>query len=175
MMTDWLRPILDFLTGLVKQPTEDDLPPMSITKHFTLAEFTRSDTADRLGLDNTPEPRHEANLGILANKLEQVRALLSDVPIIISSGYRSVKVNKAVGGVQNSDHAQGLAADFNVQGLSAKEACQRIANSDIKFDQLIWEQGENGDWVHFGVGLRMRREVLSWRSGKGYVTGLVKL
>ena len=76
---------------------------MNISEHFTLEEFTHSEAAARLGLDNTPGPIVTAYLKKTAVLMEQVRALLGK-PIIVHSGYRSPQVNKAVGGVATSAH-----------------------------------------------------------------------
>jgi len=145
---------------------------MQLTAHFRLIEFTRSDTASRKGIDNTPSDEHLTNLHRLAETLEEVRELLG-YPIIITSGYRSPALNRAVGGVSNSSHAQGLAADFHCPGYGSDyDVCRMIAGSRIEFDQLIFEQAAT-TWVHLGVGERMRREVMSWRAGRGYRAGIV--
>lgn len=147
---------------------------MQLTPHFTLAEFTRSDTAARLGIDNTPTRHHLANLHVLAAKLEEVRALLG-CPIIITSGYRSPALNTAVDGSSTSSHCEGLAADFHAPAFGPDQAvAQAIADSALEFDQLIFEQART-HWVHLGVGDRMRREVLSWRSGRGYQSGIARI
>lgn len=147
---------------------------MQLSPHFTLAEFIRSDTAAARGIDNTPGPEHLANLKQLARALEDVRALLGH-PIIITSGYRSSALNKAVDGSATSSHSQGLAADFHCPDYGSDfDVCRRIAASRVKFDQLIFEQA-NSTWVHFGIGDQMRRDVMSWRSGKGYRNGIVKI
>lgn len=148
---------------------------MKLSEHFTLAEFTRSDTARMLGIDNTPTRHHLANLHVLAAKLEEVRALLGNHPIVITSGYRSPALNAAVDGSATSSHCEGLAADFHVPAFGPDQAvAQAIADSALEFDQLIFEQART-TWVHFGVGDRMRREVLSWRSGRGYQRGIVRI
>ena len=81
---------------------------MNLTPHFTLAELTASATGQRLGIDNTPPPEHLAKLTLTAEMLERVRALLQ-TPVIVTSGYRSMRLNVAVGGVTSSDHARGQA------------------------------------------------------------------
>lgn len=142
---------------------------IQLTKHFKLREFTRSATADQLGIDNAPSAEHLKNLTNLANTLEEVRTLIGS-PIIISSGYRSPELNKAVGGVVNSDHANGLAADFSAPKFgTVEQVSKKIANSAIKFDQLIFEQ----TWVHLSIGTRMRQQVLSLVRGR-YVNGIVR-
>lgn len=147
---------------------------MQLSNHFSLDELVRSDTAKSRGIDNTPGPDHLRNLGTLVLRLEEVRALLGK-PMLISSGYRSPALNAAVGGSGTSDHAQGLAADFvSPQYGAVMDICRAIEASGIKFDQLIFEQGAT-EWVHFGLGPRMRRQVMSWSKKSGYVMGLRKL
>lgn len=148
---------------------------MRLSAHFTLAELTRSDTAQARGIDNAPSPTHLANLMRLAATLEEVRAALGGMPILISSGYRSPALNRAVGGSSTSDHANGLAADFTCPRFgSVMQVCQVISISDLQFDQLIYEQGAT-EWVHLGIGTRMRQQVMSWSSRAGYVNGIVRL
>lgn len=138
---------------------------MQLSPHFTLAEFTRSDTADRLKIANTPTKAHQANLQRLAAHLEKVRSLLGDRPITVNSAYRNPAVNRAVGGVKTSDHAQGHAADIVVHGLSAYEVAKRIRDSGIKFDQLILETSRKV--VHISFAPRMRQQVLTQEGGAG--------
>lgn len=148
---------------------------MRLSEHFTLEEFTRSATATARGIDNTPNAAQLENLKRLAAALEDVRKLLGGKPIIISSGFRSAALNKAVGGSPTSDHANGLAADFTCPKYGSVESiCRAIATSKVPFDQIIYEQGGT-DWVHFGIGSRMRRQILSWAPGKGYVVGIHRL
>ena len=130
-----------------------------LTQHFTLEELTHSQVAVRFGYDNTPPPIAVTHLKMLAVLLEQVRTLL-DVPLIVSSGYRSERVNLAVGGKPNSKHSLGLAADFTApQYGSPLEVAQRISASNVLFDQLIHEFGS---WVHIGIALeRPRLELLT--------------
>lgn len=157
------------------QNQKDKEKMLRLTRNFMLSEFTKSDTAVRRRIDNTPKGIHLENIKSLALKLEDVRFILDNNPIIISSGYRSPELNRAVGGVPSSSHAMGLAADFTCPGFgSVEEVCRAISESNLPFDQLIFEQGYN-DWVHLGFGPRMRREVLSWKSGKGYVKGVQRL
>ena len=83
---------------------------MQLTANFTLEEFTRSTAADRLGIDNTPNPQEIANIRRLCVEILQP-ARLALGPIQISSGFRSKALNKAVGGVSDSAHRLGFAAD----------------------------------------------------------------
>jgi hypothetical protein len=140
---------------------------MKLSPHFHLDEFTDSQTAQRRGLDNTPPPEVVERLKVTAEGLERVRALLGK-PILISSGYRSPAVNRAVGGASKSAHVLGYAADFISPGYGKPLAiCRAIVGSDIDFDQII----EEGTWVHISFDPRMRREVLTKTKG-GYKAGL---
>jgi zinc D-Ala-D-Ala carboxypeptidase len=132
-----------------------------LSDHFALSEFTISQAAARAGLRNEPLSSHIENLRRLAQVLEQVRTLLGNRPILISSGYRSPAVNGLVGGSLSSAHTQGLAADFTCPGFGTPlNVCQAIADSGIPFEQLIYE----GTWVHVAVataGATPRRELLT--------------
>ena len=146
---------------------------MRLSQHFTLDEFTLSQTAVRSGIDNSPPPDVLENLRALAAFLEDVRENFQS-PLLISSGYRSPAVNEAVGGAKNSAHLSGLAADFTIPSYGPPLAVAKsIAKSDLQFDQLIHEFGR---WVHVAIappGKTPRREVLSIRSAaEGYIPGL---
>ncbi len=137
-----------------------------MTPHFKLDEFTRSDTAARMGNANTPRPEHLPNLQALAEFLEKVKALpkIAGRPVVIESAYRNPEVNAAVGGVPNSDHCLGLAADIEVPGLSDLAVAEAIRDSELDFDQLIREDGRT---VHVSINPRMRRQVLRQPGGPG--------
>ena len=140
-----------------------------LTTHFSLEELTRSDTAVRLGIDNTPSDAILANLNVLAQGLEQVRSLLNifNRPVIISSGYRCPKLNKALHGASNSAHMNGYAADFICPDFGTPlDIVKRIATSDLQFDQVIQE----GTWVHISFDPKMRRDVLTAHFVNGVAT-----
>lgn len=120
---------------------------MMLTPHFSLDEFTTSQTAARLGIDNTPNAQALANLIRTAGLLEQVRALFGK-PIRVSSGYRSDAVNFHVGGKKNSQHVVGCAVDFTVQGVALKDIMDTIIANDLPYDQLIHEFNS---WIHISV------------------------
>ena len=144
---------------------------MQLSRHFTLEELTVSQEAARRGLDNTPDAETIENLKRLAILLEEIRLLLGP-PIIVSSGYRSPKVNSIVGGSSNSAHKYGLAADFTCPGYgSVYEVCMAIRDSGIVYDQLILEFGA---WVHIGLSDEPRRQNLSIFKGTGYLPGIVE-
>lgn len=124
---------------------------MQISKHLSLGEVSRSETAKRKGISNTPSGEHLENFKKLAeNIFEPIREHFG-VPIHISSGYRSKELNSAIGGSLSSQHCQGEAIDIDMDGTSITNA--QIFNyikSNLNFDQLIWEFGtdSNPDWVH---------------------------
>ncbi len=139
---------------------------MNLSRNFTLAELTQSQTAARQGIDNTPGPAVLACLVRTAALLEQVRALVGG-PVAVSSGYRSAALNRAVGGAANSAHVLGLAADITVPGISPRSLALLIRESGIEFDQLIVE----GTWVHIGLALgELRRDILTAHFNGGHVT-----
>jgi len=131
---------------------------VNLTPHFTLEELTASQSAARLGLDNTPAPEMVDALKRTAQLLEEVRALLGK-PVLVSSGYRAPAVNRAVGGAANSAHMLGCAADFSCPAYgSPLDICRAIARSDIAFDQVIHEFRA---WVHIAWAPSPRRQVLT--------------
>jgi putative chitinase len=136
---------------------------MRLTEHFLLEEFTLSSTALALGIPNDPTPEHLENLKHLAECMETVRALF-DKPIEITSGYRNPQINAAVGGVPNSAHALGHAADFHVHGFIDLDAAKRIRDSALKFDQLIFEKNR---CVHISFDPQLRQQVLRQPGGPG--------
>jgi zinc D-Ala-D-Ala carboxypeptidase len=137
---------------------------MMLSEHFNLNEFTASETATRKGIDNTPPAVVTEKLRMLAATLEQVRSLLGNNSIRISSGYRCLALNRAIGSGDLSAHVLGYAVDFTCPKFGTpKEVANKIAESPIKFDQIIYE----GTWIHLSVDPRNRREVLTAHFGKG--------
>lgn len=131
---------------------------MKLSEHFTLAEFTASQTAARRGIDNTPPPAILDRLKITAAGMEKVRAVLGK-PITVSSAYRSPALNKAVGGAKNSAHVEGWAVDFNCHAFGTPlEVARKIQTSGIAYDQIIHEFGS---WVHISFDRRMRGQELT--------------
>jgi hypothetical protein len=132
---------------------------MKLTEHFNLSEFVISQEAAARGIDNTPPAWALPNLQRVALLLEDVRALLGGFPILISSGWRCIELNKALrGSSSTSAHMQGLAADFIVPGYGDPySVCKAIESSELEFDQLIHEI----TWVHLATGGAMRRHVLT--------------
>jgi hypothetical protein len=123
---------------------------MKLTAHYDLSEFTRSESAKREGLDNTPTAEHLENIKILCEKvLEPIR--LKYGSINISSGYRGKMLNHFIGGSVNSDHCLGRAADIDMDdsgsGVTNKEIFDYIKDN-LEIDQLINEF--NYSWIHVG-------------------------
>jgi len=133
---------------------------MNLSPHFTLAEFTASQTAARRGIVNTPPPEVLARLKVTAAGMEKVRAVLGK-PVTVSSAYRSPALNKAVGGAKNSAHVEGWAVDFNCHAYGTPlEVARKIQSAGIAYDQIIYEFGPRG-WVHISFDPRMRGQELT--------------
>lgn len=131
-------------------------------KYFTLNELTKSATAKRLHIDNTPNVEIKQNLTALVdNILDPLREAWGK-PIIVSSGYRCPTLNKAVGGVKNSQHTLGQAADIHTVSDTVednKKLYQLIRELDLPVDQCINEYNYN--WVHVSYSQKNRRQYLS--------------
>jgi len=145
---------------------------MKISPHLNLAELTRSETAKRNGIDNTPTAEHLENFKLLADKVfEPIREHFK-TPIFISSGYRSKELNELIKGSPTSQHCKGQAIDIDMDGGNG-EVTNRMVFDFIKnkldFDQLIWEFGTdfNPDWVHVSYvkGKNRKQKLKAVRSG----------
>lgn len=139
---------------------------MLLSPNFSLLELTQSQTAARLGLDNTPNAEQlQALHALCENVLEPVRSLLG-CAVLVSSGFRAPKVNARVGGATGSQHERGEAADVFFNDVTIEDAFQKIKASDIPFDQMIQE----GTWLHISYKARggNRRQTLraKFKSGK---------
>ena len=124
---------------------------MKLSENFSLLELTKSQTAERKGIDNTPSTEHQENLkSLCVNVLQPVRDHFNRV-VSVSSGYRSAELCTAIGSKTTSQHAKGEAADFEIYGLSNKELADWI-NENLYYDQLIleyWKESDpNSGWVH---------------------------
>lgn len=141
---------------------------MKLSPNFTLEELTHSETAVRRGIKNEANPVIKNNLTIVAANMEAVRELLDSKPIIISSGYRNMEVNRLIGGSTKSAHMNGWAVDFICPRFGTpKQIVDKLKDSDIKFDQVIEEGGING-WVHISFAPARRKQVLKaeFKNGK---------
>jgi len=131
---------------------------MKLTPHFSLSEFTLSQTAIRRGINNEPTVEALSNLKALCiHVLEPVRSLLGH-PLFITSGYRSPALNGAIGGSKHSAHCDGRAADFVCPMFgSPRQIAELILAKEIEYDQMIYE----GKWIHIAIADRPRRETLT--------------
>jgi len=135
---------------------------MRLTEHFTLAELTESDTALRLGIDNTPPTEIVTRLRTTAEGLERIRKLLGQ-PVIVTSGYRCLALNRAIGSRDTSQHVRGEAADFRCPNYGAPAQVARFLKSvavDLDVDQLILEYPPNG-WCHVSFSERPRHALMT--------------
>ncbi len=122
-----------------------------ISDHISYKEATRSITAKRLGIDNSPTLEHTYNMQILAEKVFEPLREHVGKPICINSMYRSPELNKAVGGSITSQHCKGQAMDIDDKyGHATNAEMFEFIRDNLSFDQMIWEFGnsENPDWVH---------------------------
>lgn len=122
---------------------------MKLTEHFTLAEFVRSETADRKHIDNTPTHEVIDNLRALCRDVLEPARVAFGAPIYITSGYRCPALNKAVGGKPTSQHLRGEAADLQVRGVENLRKLYRLIKDHGVFDQLLYETNKAGvRWIH---------------------------
>lgn len=126
-----------------------------LTPHFKMSEFTNSDYAKTHNIRNAFQSKYMTNLTNLVAVLETIRQRYG-LPITVTSGYRSKALNSALGGVANSDHLYGAAAD--IKGKYSNRALwnlivEMINNNDIEVRQLIWEKGTTTEpaWIHIAV------------------------
>jgi zinc D-Ala-D-Ala carboxypeptidase len=135
------------------------IPSTHLSEHLTYAEATVSQEGTRRGIDNTPNDEILAIMKTTAEKLfEPIRALMGK-PVTINSFYRSIEVNKLIGGVPTSQHCKGEAIDLHFPDGNAI-LFNAIKNSDIEFDQLLWEYGDNNNpaWVHVSYSSKHNRK-----------------
>ncbi len=138
---------------------------MQLSKNLSLTEMIISSEAKRKGINNVPTEEHLANMKKLAINIFQPIREYFNVPIHISSGYRSPALNKAIGGSSSSQHCSGEAMDIDMDGTTISNA--QIFNwikNNLVFDQMIWEFGTdaNPDWVHVSYEStgKQRKQVL---------------
>ena len=130
-------------------------------KYFTIEELTKSATASRRGIDNTPDESVKKNLIRLVNNILDPLREAWGAPIIVTSGYRCGRLNKAVGGAAKSQHMYGQAADIRTvsdKPSDNKKLFDLIRELKLPYDQLIDEYGYN--WIHVSYGPRNRRQIL---------------
>ena len=131
-------------------------------KYFSIAELTKSSTAIKKKINNTPTKEVENNLNqLIDNILDPLREAWGQ-PIIVGSGYRCEALNRAVGGAAHSQHKLGQAADIHTKSDSAednKKLFELIRQLKLPFDQLINEYNYN--WIHVSYSPRNRRQILN--------------
>jgi len=140
-------------------------------RFFSWAELTRSNTARRLGLDDTPTPEAQAAMqALVADVLDPLRRMLGR-PIRVGSGYRAPAVNRAIDGAESSQHMRGEAVDIKVDGMGAQELALFILRSGLPADQVIWYAPERGGHVHLSyTRVRAnRRQAMHAPAGGGYL------
>ena len=126
-----------------------------VSKNISYKEATRSDTAKRLGIDNTPNAEQFSNMIHVAENVFQPVREHFDTPIYVSSFFRSEALNKAIRGSSSSTHMKGEAMDLDadVYGKVTNAQIFHYIKDNLEFDQLIWEFGtdKNPDWVHVSL------------------------
>lgn len=145
---------------------------MNLTRSFNLAELLHSQTAIRRGIDNTPTSAIVAELQRLAQLVLQPLRDRLDRPVVVSSGYRSPALNRAVGGAEHSDHMAGRAADITVPGMKPRDVALTIVAMRVPYDTVILE---GGAWVHVAIapeGVPQRYRQLTAVFGPGGVAYL---
>lgn len=153
---------------------------MNLSANFTLKELTKSDTATRLGLDNTPDEQALENLKTLCDKVLQPVREHYGKSVTVNSGYRSPESNAAVGGSKTSDHCKGMAADIEIVGVANADLAQWIMDN-LEYTQLILEFYTPGipdsGWVHVSYdpnNLKKQELTATKVAGKTtYLNGLV--
>ena len=142
---------------------------MRLSKNFTYEEFIRSSTAERMGIDNRPKTKEEEKKVIenLRNLCLEVLQPLRDyvgAPVHINSGYRCKALNLAVGGVKNSQHSRGEAADIRIASPKQGREWAAWIEDNCRFDQMLLERNKNGGvWLHVSCKRdeKANRQVLS--------------
>ena len=133
---------------------------IQLTTHFTLSEFTRSSTAQEKGIDNTPSLEAVSNLQYLCQQvLEPLRVWLGK-PVVINSGFRCQQLNQLVGGVSNSQHLTGEAADIRLPDKATGQLYAEYILEHCRFDQLLFEQNAKGTcWLHVSCKRKGNRQM----------------
>ena len=143
-----------------------------ISNHISYKEGTYSNTAIRRGIDNTPNEEQLSNMHLIANEVFEPLRVYANGPIKINSFFRSVELNKAIGGSSKSQHCKGQAIDLDdtFSALTNAEMYEFI-KENLDFDQMIWEFGndDNPNWVHVSYVSKeenRNRCLLAYKEGK---------
>lgn len=134
-----------------------------ITKNFTLEELSHSNTAVARGIENIPDVQQQLNLTALAKRLLQPLRDIYNEPFIINSGFRSQETNKAVGGVPNSQHTKGQAADVQVK--DPRKLLTALLKSGLDFDQAILYQDGRNNFLHMSYNSGHNRKQVLYSKG----------
>jgi len=152
---------------------------MKLSKNLTLKEAVKSNTATRLGIDNTPSQWEINNLTAIADHIFQPIRDHFGVPIGVSSGFRCRDLNKAIGGSKYSQHMIGEALDIDadIYGKVTNADIFNYIKKNLEWDQMIWEFGndEEPNWVHVsykegGVNRKQIRKAMRDSKGVYYIT-----
>ena len=147
---------------------------MQLSEHFELAELLVSETAARRGITNEPTPEVIENLRRLCQSVLQPLRVHLKRPVVITSGYRSPALNRAIGGSPTSHHMQGRAADLIVPGITPLAVCQAASQLKLPCVQIIHEFGR---WAHLSVAISNERtQLLTAKLNQGkivYEPGLI--
>ena len=131
-----------------------------IELNFTISELLKSEVAEKYNISNIPDKQSLDNMLILICEcLQPIRNYINK-PIIISSGYRSPRLNghPLINGAQNSQHVTGQAVDFTIKGMTPKQIIEKVKASGVEFDQLL---NEHNIWVHISYNKgKNRKQVL---------------
>jgi zinc D-Ala-D-Ala carboxypeptidase len=134
---------------------------MILSKNFSLNEFTKSVSAIRNGVENSPSPEHIRNIQLLVKYVLQPLRQALGLPIKITSGYRSDALNKLIGGSKRSQHCKGQAADiqFKIDGImDNKIIWDKVIELGLPFDQMINEFEYS--WIHISYNEEHNRNSL---------------
>jgi uncharacterized protein YcbK (DUF882 family) len=132
---------------------------MQLSEHFHLSEFVRSQTADAMGWANTPPPEAVRRLHMLCLRVLEPIRKQAGCPILVTSGYRSLKLNRAIGGSDTSSHIDGQAADIYAACMDAAQLKELILRTVPEFDQLYLHRKNNFVHISYRVG-NNRNQVL---------------
>lgn len=145
---------------------------MNLSPHFTLQELTRTSHRDFITQNydlGSREPIRSRLERVCRELLEPVRAAMGARPVRVTSGYRSPRLNRRVGGSRRSQHMRGEAADFQIPGVDLRAIYDWIKQSDLAYGQLIlecYDPRRGTGWIHLSLGTR-RQNLIAERSGRG--------
>lgn len=136
---------------------------MKLTPHFTLEELAGTSVKKYKEQNLEEAKKNMGKMYMLAGFAERIREIVGK-PIIVTSAFRCVKLNNAVGGSLTSQHLNAEAIDIKVSGKTSEELLQILVASDLKYDQIIWETSGRTSWVHVSIG--SKKEKLRYLNGK---------